>query len=383
MIKFGKNRIRVLYVVENRSFGGGERGFGQLSTNLNNNRFQPFLTAHPGGKLEEIAQRAGITFFPVDMSRKVNFKTIGYLSRLISAHQIHIVHSMGARADFFARMASRNKPSTAVVCTLAMLVEGFDVGFLRKFFYKLADRYSARYVTQYITVSKALKARLISERIIHADKISVIYNGVELDQYNPELYRPLEARLSLGITDDYPIVGTIGRLVYQKGFSHFLKAAKHVYNENNQIRFVIVGHGPEDAKLKHLADSLGILPVCKFVGSRFNVAEILSAFDVFVLSSVLEGLPRVVIEAMAMARPIVATDIDGVREQINDNRTGLLVKPANPKLLATAIMELLHDKQKANHLASKAHEYAKRNFDLTLTINKIESLYEHLYESIS
>jgi glycosyltransferase involved in cell wall biosynthesis len=257
-----------------------------------------------------------------------------------------------------------------------MLVESFDVGFIRKFFYKLADRYSARYVTQYIAVSRALKERLIRERKISADKISVIYNGVELDQYNPELYSPSEGRLSLGIKDDYPIVGTIGRLVYQKGFSHFLEAAKHVYTENNQVRFVIVGHGPEDAKLKHLADSLGIFPVCKFVGSRFNVAEILPAFDVFVLSSVLEGLPRVVIEAMAMARPIVATSIDGVREQLRHNETGLLVPPAEPKKLAKAILAIINDQRAAGRLARQARKDAEQKFDLRHTLASVEMLYE-------
>lgn len=378
MAKFSNKKIRVLYVIENRSFGGGERGFGQLASRLNSNRFQPFVAAHQGGKLEGIVQRAGVPFFPLDMSRKVNFRTIDHLSKVISDNGIHIVHSMGARADFFARMACRGKPSTAVVCTVAMLVEGFDVGFLRKCVYKLADRYSSRYVTQYIAVSKALKNRLVQERGISANKVFVIYNGVEVDQYNPELYNPSEARLSLGIKDNYPIVGTIGRLVYQKGFSYFLEAARHVYTENNQVRFVIVGHGPEEAKLKHLADSLDIFPVCKFVGLRFNVAELLSAFDVFVLSSVLEGLPRVVIEAMAMARPIVATSIDGVREQLKHNETGLLVPPADPKKLAKAILAIINDQDTAKRLAQQARKDVEKKFDLRDTLANVEMMYEQI-----
>jgi glycosyltransferase involved in cell wall biosynthesis len=382
MAKFSNNKIRVLYVIENRSFGGGERGFGQLASRLSSNRFQPFVAAHQGGKLEGIVQRAGVPFFPLDMSRKVNFRTIGHLSRVISDNGIHIVHSMGARADFFARMACRGKPSTAVVCTVAMLIEGFDVGFIRKSVYKLADRYSARYVTQYIAVSKALKDRLVTKRGISAEKISVIYNGVELDQYDPKLCSPEEARFSLGIKDNYPIVGTIGRLVYQKGLPYFLEAAARVYFHNKEVRFVIIGQGSEEASLKNLADSLGITHACTFAGQRFDIDRLLSAFDIFVLPSLLEGLPRVVIEAMAMARPIVATDIDGVREQITNNQTGLLVKPANPELLARAIMAILDDEQKANRLARKAQQHAKENFDLRMTINKIETLYQDLYESI-
>ena len=377
------NRIRVLYVVENISFGGGERGFGQLATGLNQDRFHTALAAHPGGELEGISRQAGVEFFAVDMSRKINFSTIDQLSSLISQNRIDIVHSMGARADFFARLACRSQPSTAVVCTVAMLVDGFDVGLPRKTVYKIADRYSARYVTRYITVSRALKDRLIKEYGIPPDKISIIYNGVELDQYDPNLYVPEVARRSLGIKNNYPVIGTIGRLTYQKGFSYFLEAAKRVYLHEKQVRFVIVGDGNEEANLKQLAYSLGISHVCTFAGLRFDIAHLLSAFDVFVLSSILEGLPRIVIEAMAMKRPIVASDIDGVREQLRHNETGLLVPPADPKSLAEAILSILDDRQKAEHLGREARKAAEQMFDLKHTLDSVEMLYEEVLHSIS
>lgn len=370
------NRIRVLYVVENTSFGGGERGFGQLAIGLHQDRFHTALAAHPGGELEKTARRGGVEFFAVDMSRKINFSAIAQLSSLILQNRIDIVHSMGARADFFARLACSRKPSTAIVCTVAMLVDGFDVGLLRKTVYKIADRYSARYVTRYITVSRALKDRLVRERGIPPDKISIIYNGVEFDQYNPDLYSSEEARRTLGIRNNYPIIGTIGRLVYQKGFSYFLEAAKQVYLEKKQVQFVIVGDGNEEANLKQLAYSLGISHVCTFVGLRFDIAQLLSAFDVFVLSSILEGLPRIVIEAMAMKRPIVASDIDGVREQLRHNETGLLVPPADPKALAEAILDVLNDHERAECLGREARKDAEEKFDLKHTLANVEMLYE-------
>ena len=376
-------KIKVLYVIENTSFGGGERGFGQLSTGLNRDCFQTHIAAYPGGELQEIARQAGVSFFPIDMSRKVNFRSIGQLSGIISKNRINIVHSMGARADFFARLACRRIPSTALICTVAMLIEGFDVGFLRKVIYKIADRYSARYVTQYIAVSKALKTRLVEEHKIPANKISVIYNGVELDQYNPNRNASDTVRRSLGITDDHPIIGTIGRLVYQKGFSYFLKAAKRIYSEKKQVRFVIVGYGQEETNLKRLAESLDISKVCTFAGLRFDVAQLMSAFDVFVLSSVLEGLPRIVIEAMAMKRPIVATDIDGVREELRHEGTGLLVPPADPKALAEAVLILLDDRQRAERLGREARKDAEQLFDLKHTLANVEKLYEEVLNSMS
>ena len=376
------DKIRVLYLVDNLSFGGGERGCGQLSTGLNRDRFQTCLAAHPGGKLEEIVRQGGIQFFPLDMSRKFNFTTWRQLRGLISENGINIVHSEGMRADFLARLACRNIPSTAVICTVAMLIEGYDVSPLKKIVYKIADRFSSRYVTHYIAVSKALKQRLVGELGIPADRVSVIYNGVELDQYNPNLYTSDDARRSLGIPDGGPLVGTIGRLVYQKNFSCFLKAAHHVHLKRKQVKFVIVGHGEEESHLKSLAESLGISQVCTFAGLRFDTAKVLSALDIFVLPSILEGLPRIVIEAMAMERPIVATDIDGVREELRHDETGLLVPPADPAALAEAILSLLDNQEKARRLGRAARKDAEQRFNLERTLMDVETLYEKLRLSI-
>jgi glycosyltransferase involved in cell wall biosynthesis len=146
---------------------------------------------------------------------------------------------------------------------------------------------------------------------------------------------------------------------------------------------VIVGDGPEEAHLKRLANDLGISQFCTFTGLRFDVAELLSAFDIFVLSSVLEGLPRVVIEAMVMARPIVATDINGVREELVHNETGLLVPAGDPKALGDAIIKILNDQQMAKCLGREAREFAKRVFDLRDTLANVEMLYEEVFNLIS
>ena len=143
-------KIRVLYVVENTSFGGGERGFGQLSTSINRNRFQPLIAAQPGGQLEQLAYERKIIFFPIDMSKKFNLKTISKLSKIIRHNRINIVHSMGSRADFFARVASRKIKFAKVICTIAMIVEGYDICFLRKALYKYLDYYSSRFVSHFI-----------------------------------------------------------------------------------------------------------------------------------------------------------------------------------------------------------------------------------------
>ena len=371
-------KIKVLYVVENTTYGGGERGFGQLSAQLSRSHFLPHIAAHPGGILENQARERGIEFFPLNMNRKLNLKTIFKLTDLINDYKIDIVHSMGSRADFFARMACRKMYDVKIISTIAMLVEGYDVGSFRKALYKLTDCYSSKFVSQFIAVSNALKKKLILKRKIPRKKISVIYNGVELDKYNPEREDFEGLRQSLGIDDDCIVVGSIGRLVYQKGFQYFIQAADIISNKNNKIRFFIVGDGPEEKNLKAMVKTSTISDVFMFTGQRFDIPQILALFDIFVFPSILEGLPRVVIEAMAMAKPIVATDISGVREQLSHNHDGLIVPPKNPQALAEAITHLIDDKNKANKLGKKARSSAMLKFDLKQTVGNIERLYKNL-----
>jgi glycosyltransferase involved in cell wall biosynthesis len=141
---------------------------------------------------------------------------------------------------------------------------------------------------------------------------------------------------------------------------------------------MIVGDGPEEMYLKTMVKTSGISEVFMFTGQRFDIPKILAMYDIFVLPSVLEGLPRVVIEAMAMAKPIVATDISGVREQLIHDRNGLIVPPENPEALAEAIIHLINDEKKANKLGKKARKSAKVNFDLKLTVSNIEKLYRNV-----
>lgn len=371
-------KIRVLYVVENTSYGGGERGFGQLSSEIDRNHFLPYIAAHPGGILENQAKKKDVKFFPVNMHRKLNLKTISQISDIIDEQKINIVHSMGSRADFFARMASRKMHNVQIISTTAMLIEGYDVNSFKKTIYRLADCYSSKFVSHFIAVSNDLKKRLILKRKIPMEKISVIYNGVELDKYNPAQKDSSGLRRSIGIEDDCVVVGSIGRLVYQKGFQYFVEAAKQLYSKNNKIRFVIVGDGPEKKNLKKMVKVSGISKVFMFTGQRFDIPQLLAMYDIFVLPSVLEGLPRVVIEAMAMEKPIVATDINGVREQLIHDRTGLIVPPRDPEALAEAIIHLINDKKKANNLGRKARKSAKERFDLKQTVSNIERLYENV-----
>ena len=292
---------------------------------------------------------------------------------------IEIVHSQGGRADFYSRLAARIAKVPVVINTTTMVVEGYDVMFLKKLFYVLCDRTTERFVNKYIVVSEGVRHILLKHKDITPEKIIKIYNGIELDQYEPVYEREDKIRTGLGIGNDECLVGTVGRLVYQKGFEILLRAATNILQSFPKTRFMFIGDGPLKAKLEALGEELGIVEKCMFVGFRDDIRDILFSLDVFVLPSIVEGHPIAILEAMAMAKSIVASDIDGIREQIESGKTGVLVPPGDPQALGEAITQMLKDRKRARELGMEARKQAEEVFDLRRQV----ALYEQVYKELA
>ena len=361
--------------MEDLLFGGGERGLGQLAVGLDRDRFRTCLAAHPGGRLEVLARTHEIPFFPLDMSSKFNFKTISKLISVIRQERIHIVHSMGSRSDFFARIAGRRSRVPAIVSTMAMLVEGYDVGSVRRFIYRVVDGFTGKWTDQFIAVSKSLERSLVQHYGLTEDKVRTIYNGVDLSCYSHEKKPDLALKSKLGFEVNTRVVGIIGRFVYQKGHSTFLEAASIIAKSWPDVRFLLVGDGPLKPDIVKRSEDLKLSGQTVMTGERNDIPELLSIMDIVIQPSIVEGLPRVIIEAMAMAKPIVASDIDGIREEIDHEKTGILVPSKNPNALAEAIMMLLKDESKARDLGRAARKTADQRFNL----NRQLALYEEMY----
>ncbi len=366
--------VTLLYVIDNMEFGGGERVFLQLASALRDH-FKVFVAASPGGRFEEGLSGLGIRLIPVDMRQRLSFKPISELVRIIKEKKITLVHSQGGRADFFARVAGKMARVPYIVSTVAMPVEGYDVGRWRKVVYIFLDRLTERYVDRFIVVSEVLKETLIKGHKIPPHKVVRIYNGIEVGRYRHDAtYADL--RKEWGVPSHVPLIGAIGRLVWQKGLTHLLQAMPLVFQEYPGTRLILVGDGPLQEDLRDQVRDLGIEASVFFVGFRIDIPAVLAALDLLVVPSVLEGFPMTTLEAMAMAKPIVASDINGVREQIENGRTGILVPQGDPQALAEAINQLLKDKFKAKALGMEARKRAEAMFDLKHQI----PLYEELYK---
>ena len=376
-------KFSILFTIDNLTFGGGERVFSQIIRGLDREKFNVHIACNPGGRFEEKLTEAGIKIEPLDMTNRYNPLTILKLIKIIKRKNVSIFHSQGGRADFYARMAARMlKPKVKIVNTVAMPVEGYDVGAFRKGVYRFFDRFSERYVDWFIVVSEVLRRTLINTHKIPPDKVIKIYNGIELDEYSPNgkevRSQKSEVRREFGLAKDAPVIGAIGRMVWQKGFEYLIEAIPDIVRDVPDAKILFIGDGQLRKKLEALSKELGVRDNVIFTGFRSDIKEILSAIDILVIPSLLEGFPMITLEAMAMAKPIVATNIDGITEQITDGVNGILVLPKDPSALAKAIIQVLNDKELARTMGLSARKKVEQDFSVGKMVAETEKAYQSL-----
>jgi len=369
-------RASILFVIDGLEFGGGERLFLQLSSELRD-RYHVFVAASGGGKFALEVKKLGIELFSVSMIRRLSFKPIRQIIDIIRHNKIDLVHSQGARADFFARLAGRAARVPHIVSTVQMPVEGFEVSPVRKKIYRLMDQFSEQYVERFLVVSDSLKKTFIEQRGIAAQRVVRIYNGIELDQYRPDAVKA-NLRNRWGISKETPLIGAIGRMVWQKGFEFFIKAIPKILVVTPNARFLLVGDGALRPNLENLARELDVYDRIIFTGFRSDIQQLLSTLDVLVVPSLLEGFPMITLEAMAMATPVVASRIHGITEQIVDGKEGILIPPRDPEALATAVQRLITDKQFGVNLGTAARRKVESSFSIAKMVNETEQVYSSL-----
>ena len=366
-------RTKLLFVIDGLEFGGGERVFLQLAVGLRD-RFEIFIASMSGGTFEHELKQLGIKNYPVDMSRRISLKPIRQIKEIIQNNEIGLLHSQGARADFFARIAGRIAGVPHIICTVAMPVEGFDVGLLQKKIYHFIDQLTERYVERFIVVSVSLSQMLMERRGIGARQVVLVYNGIELSQYHPDAHY-VKLRSEWRISQEVPLIGAIGRMVWQKGFNYFIEAIPEIVRHMPDAKFIFVGDGPLKDQLIVKSERLNVRDRIVFAGFRSDIKEILSNIDLLVVPSLLEGFPMITLEAMAMAKPIIGTNIDGITEQIIDGDNGILVSPKDPVALAGAIIKVLNDKESAKEMGLAARKTVEQKFSVEKMVAETEKIY--------
>jgi glycosyltransferase involved in cell wall biosynthesis len=252
--------------------------------------------------------------------------------------------------------------------------------FAKMLFYGLVDRILISWrVGKVIAVSSEIHSLLC--RRYTSNKVTRIHNGINLHKirYKDDRY---SVRRSLGIADDKYIVGAAGRLTPVKGHGELLRAFRLLKESIGNTKCLIVGDGPSMPELNMLARTLGIADDVILVGHRDDVYDLINCMDIFVLPSLHEGIPMVLLEALALGKPVIASSVGGVPEIVSHGETGLLVKPGNAKELAQSMTLLIQDRAYGRVLSKAGQELVRDRFSATQMADQTAAVYLSLVKGI-
>jgi glycosyltransferase involved in cell wall biosynthesis len=389
---------RVLYINPGIHIGGAERSLILLLKGIDKSKITPIVVAFGEGAFLSAVRELGITSYPVKLSSGVVKLTKLYrkyslssyasnlgaicsvilsLSQLIRKQRIALVHTNGIKAHFLGGFAAK-------LCRVPLVWHVRD--FIPPGVEKDAFLLLASVMPDRIIVNSDAVGMQFSSSMKAYKKVVRIYNAVDLTEFNLSV-QARGVREEFRIPNSAPLVGLIAHLTPWKGHDYFLKAAAIIGQALPEARFLIVGdviyqtEGHETYKkdLENLCYGLRLQEKVIFTGFREDIPEIIAALDVVLhTSSQPEPFGRVLIEAMAMGKPLVATNLGGVPEVVKDGETGLLVPPRDSEALAQASIKLLKDKQFASWLGVNGLKHVRANFDARSHVQQIEALYKSL-----
>ena len=369
--------IRLFYVIDSLDIGGAQRQLLELLRRLDRRRYQAAVCPlWPLMALEPDYQQTGWPIVKIHKKAHMDISITWRLAREMRAFQPHIVHTFLFTGNLWGRLAAALARTPAVISTQMSVIPKAK----RLPYMALVDQVLAG-VTDIMTFDSYKGQRECGlARIMGRPSLKVIHNGADLQVFEAHRFRAgiLEMKRSLEIGENCVVLGNIARLTEQKGQEVLLRAASLLIREGRNLRVMLVGDGPKRSELESLADTLGIRDYVHFLGPRHDLPELLSLFDIFVLSSHWESLPVIVLEAMAMARPVVASDVAGVSEMVDHETTGLLVKAGEPQLLADALLRLMSNPESAVQMGLAGRARVEQDFSVERMVEETTALYDDL-----
>ena len=301
-----------------------------------------------------------------------------YLYIFLIKEKPTIVHTHSSKAGLLGRLAAKLAGVPIIIHTPhGHIFFGYFGSFKTKIFIIL-EKLASRITDIIVALTNREKEDHIRLRIANKDKFIVIPSGVELNKFKEVPYNEKQnLKRELGIPENALIIGTVGRLEPVKGPEFLIEAAKYIIPKHPNTYFLFAGDGHLKKNLEKKASDLGIKNNIIFLGWRNDIAKIISVYDIFVLPSLNEGMGRVLVEAMALGKPIVASNAGGIPDLVTHGKNGFLVPPKDPRELANYIQILLEDGEKREKMGMAGKDMVK-NFSKEKTVGKIAELYKEL-----
>lgn len=366
-------KIKVLFLYWHLDYGGAEVGLLTTLRHINRERFQcTVLCMEKKGPIGEEIERLGIKVIYLNSTpRLFNIILMWKVFCTLCKLEVDILHTSLFYANFFGRIAALTRKIPIII------TEERSMYYEKNIYHVWIDRLLARFTDKIIVCSMSVLNFTMMQEKIPFEKFYLIYNGVDEEIFSISSAK-LELRRRYGFSEDQFIIGTVGSIIPKKGHRFLIEAAKCFCAQIPNSKILIVGEGVIKKELEELVQKENLTDFFVFMGARKDIPELMKIMDVFVLSSLQEGFPRVLVEAMYMGLPVIASSVSGVPELILDGESGFLVPPGNSKSICEKILVLNSNNDLRSKMGTKARERIQEHFLSKHYLNKLEALYDDL-----
>lgn len=367
--------MKIWYLLPEMKLGGAEQHVLRLASGLRERGHEAGIaTIFREGVLAQAVREEKIPFVCLEAGKGWGPKTFFKITRWIRSARPDLLHTYLFGFHFFAGLPAWALNVPAIISSRR------EISHWQKRRHRVLENLGNFFTDRVICCSMAVERWVLEKENLHPEKVLTLHNGIDLQHFKRGLTPFGGIRREFGIPENAQVVGTVANFASEKGYPILLEAAQTCLKEKENLWFLCVGSGPLEKGIKERAKQIPGHERIVFTGSRRDIPDLLEAMDVFVLASVIEGFPNVLLEAMAMAKPVVASEVGGIPELVESGVNGILILPRDKKALAEAILALLEDSEKRVRLATNAQEKIKREFTLDRMLDQYEALYLSVLE---
>ena len=373
-------RRPIIWMIDSLGPGGAEQLMPSILKNLKRAGFNVRICAlqiRAGNPIASELERLGL---PVDLVPILNLRqpfNLFHILRYLRLHRPQLLHTQLEFADILGTVAAKilGIPSVSTVHTLDAFPEKKSAWGRMKLRWFLLGKYC----NCVIAVSEKTRLHYLQSGRLHQDKVITLYNGVDISRFkNTDASQIAKTKQALRLPLNSKVIITVAVLREPKGIQFMIEALPAILEQFPDVHYLIVGDGEYGAALSDLATVLDIKKHITFAGHRTDIPDLLACCDIFVLPTLKDALPTVLIEALAAERPIVASDVGGVPEIIENGVNGLLVAPGDPSKLANACLQLLKDNELISQIVMAGNKTVRQRFNIDSQIEQLSGMYEEL-----
>lgn len=295
--------------------------------------------------------------------------------KILKKEKFDIVHTHTSKAGIVGRIAAKLAGAPIVIHTPHGHIFHSYYGYIKTKIFYLLEKIAALFCDKIICLTPTEKKEHIELKIAPRTKFEVIPSGVDFDKFKNIKVNKDEVKRELGIEKEKFVVGCVSRLANIKGVNYLISAMYDIIQKNKNVILLLVGDGPEKENLEKLTSKLNIKNYVKFLGLRYDIPPILSSFDIFVLPSLNEGMGKAIIEAQLMGLAVIGSYVGGIKDIIEEGKTGMFCPPEDSKVLSEKILYLIENPHIARYIGEEAKKNVKDEYSSKYMVEKIKELY--------